>query len=172
MKILYLSQIPLSESIYKRWEIEDIANHKVQWEYLDIGNLLRNDYERNGIPHCNEKIIQNLEELKEILKNEKNSICITLVNLSTESYHLFKLFKELGIYTAYFDWGHIPTLGDNLLKKIYSKNIIFLIKKIIFIAKKYIFLRFKYDLIFQAGLTTNLSKISKKIISLFTNDGL
>jgi hypothetical protein len=166
MKILYISQIPLSESIIKRWEMEDIANHKIEWEYLDIGSLLRNDYQRDVILHPKEKIIQNLEELKEILQNHKKCICISLVNLSTESYHLFKLLKKLRVYTAYFDWGHIPTLNDNFFKKIYSRNIIYLMKQLLFIIKKTISLRFKYDLIFQAGLTGNLNKFSKKIIPI------
>lgn len=166
MKILYLSQLPLSETIIKRWGMEDIANHKIEWEYFDIGNLLRNDYQRDVILHHKEKIIQNLEELKEILQNQKKFICISLVNLYIESYPLYMILKKLGVYTAYYDWGHLPTINDNIFKKIYSKNIIYLIKQIVFIVKKKIFLKFKYDLIFQAGSISNLSKISKKIIPI------
>ena len=163
MKIVFISQTPLSEQIIQKWCINDLDKNGISWEYLDVGAIIRSDYFRGAKKFQNEIIVDSIDKLIGLISLNKYDICITLINLNFNSYRLYKLIKKFCMYSIYFDWGHMPYPYESIAKRISSKKLNYLIKQVVFLIKKKVCLKFKYNLIFQAGSVSKLCRDALKV---------
>ena len=174
-KLIFISEVPLSKKIYDSWFIKDLSKiFKKNLEYWDISYFrYKNNKDPNKLKYKCVKTFRNINQIKKILKENKNykKILISLIPISYDNDQLLKIFQKHDCYLIIIIWGYMPNDNLKLSEKIKKrmtfnytpKNLLRKLNLKIGLTKSS-----NYDLAFYAGKNThqrakNISNIQEKI---------
>ncbi len=164
-KIIYLSQMKLSNKLKRDWFLDDFIKNGLDIEFWDVSEIINHNESPNiSIDNVKVKEFADIEILEEALKQKHliSACFIIIIPRYYETIKVYRLLARYNIFTIFFLWGESPNIvrqGNIFMKLIkylsLHKNILTsftrLVKRII--TKIYIKFELikKYDICFFAG---------------------
>jgi hypothetical protein len=178
LKIIYLSNIRLTDRVAHTWFIDDLLEKGIDVEFWDLIPFMR-EYHRefNEITPTYLKELNSIIELDELITNQvKEVVYVVLFPLNNSSKNVFIKLSKLKQRIVYIDWGAMPlsvastqpTKIKRFVGAFRSLNYFKLVlhsRYILFLQKLKIIK--KFDLVFASGsFLVEVPRHAEKVVSI------
>ncbi len=178
MKIIYISNVPLSEKIAKDFCFEEVDSQVAKVEYWDMQSAMGLQNYSVIRPEKFGVIIKSRQEFSERLTSLRNENClfVMLVDYYWSTRFIYRQVKTLAKPTVYFAFGRLPSpppkkrSAVEIFRKILHSPRWIIGRLMLHLVDSFSPLNFIFSLVFTAGRAAEGSTVCLKEVSVKTPD--